>query len=754
MIFKKWLPWHFILKLAAKQYDFLDPVTLLARIRQFGQPSEVQEPIELLRAGLVFHARGIINTRAIQYNLDWVWPYWVTRQFSPRDKSFIPRGFSFSHINVTHRNWTALGHPDLSLYPVVDPRGLVTPMYDSWSVDVWLLSQNGDLLLPSREKSVDQSLEIKKEMSIITRSRKNCLTLTCRSSLTLNGKNEPELILSATAGIEDENGWVIISLRPYNPEGVQFLDHITAHDEKNGLTVNKTHDILFNRSAEKILFSSYADGDVAFSLARSQSDRQIDCPIGMATAAAFFPVQRAEETTVKIKMSFDGQTTPDGEMIQISERSENQIWAPAAELDIPDERFSFLFQAAKQTVLMLTAKDVYPGPYTYRRFWFRDACFMINALLGLGLSERSRDQIKRFPDRQTMTGYFQSQEGEWDSNGQVLWLADRFRRLTNESFSGALLDSFIKGARWIARKRRVKKDGKRHDGLLPAGFSAEHLGPNDYYFWDDFWAVAGLNAAARMAENSPDYPRERGEFALLAEAFLDRIIQSAADSPGYKSHRAIPASPYRRMDAGAVGSLVADYPLQITGPGDPMVMNTLEYLMNHCLIDNAFFQEMIHSGLNAYLTLDLAQTLLRNADHRYRDLVRSVSELASPTGQWPEAINPMTGGGCMGDGQHGWAAAEWIMMMRSLFVREERDELIIGSGLFPQWLESDVKLMFGPTLVPGGSLTVRFVKKRERLTVYLESGIKNPPLTCKLVVPGYKKAVIDTSTEEYELEKV
>ena len=58
-----------------------------------------------------------------------------------------------------------------------------------------------------------------------------------------------------------------------------------------------------------------------------------------------------------------------------------------------------------------------------------------------------------------------------------------------------------------------------------------------------------------------------------------------------------------------------------------------------------------------------------------------VVALASPTGQWPEAIHPRTGGGCMGDGQHAWAAAEWLLMMRALFVREEPDHLVIGAGL-------------------------------------------------------------------------
>ncbi|MFP3871207.1 MAG: hypothetical protein ACLFVT_10065, partial [Syntrophobacteria bacterium] len=100
----RWIPWKFLVKRAAHSYRVIDPFTLLARLRRFAQPSEVQEPIELLRAGIVFHARGLINTKAIQHNVDWIWPYWVEKQFNPNDVSFIPRAFSFSHVNLTHRN--------------------------------------------------------------------------------------------------------------------------------------------------------------------------------------------------------------------------------------------------------------------------------------------------------------------------------------------------------------------------------------------------------------------------------------------------------------------------------------------------------------------------------------------------------------------------------------------------------------------------------------------------------------------------
>ena len=89
MIWMKWFPWRFILRHVARSHGFLDPVALLARLHRFAQPSEVGEPVELLRAGVVFHARGLINSRVIQHNLDWVWPYWVERQFDPRDAAFV-----------------------------------------------------------------------------------------------------------------------------------------------------------------------------------------------------------------------------------------------------------------------------------------------------------------------------------------------------------------------------------------------------------------------------------------------------------------------------------------------------------------------------------------------------------------------------------------------------------------------------------------------------------------------------------------
>jgi hypothetical protein len=184
-------------------------------------------------------------------------------------------------------------------------------------------------------------------------------------------------------------------------------------------------------------------------------------------------------------------------------------------------------------------------------------------------------------------------------------------------------------------------------------------------------------------------------------------------------------------------------------------MNTVSFLMDNCFYGDGFFQDMIHSGINSYLTLDIAQTLLRSSDTRYRRLIRNIADLASPTGQWPEAINPLTGGGCMGDGQHAWASAEWIMMMKSLFVREEGETLILGSGIFPEWLEQDETLEFGPTLIQGGgTLCVRLVKTNDKLVMELDWNQVGQPIPCIAMVPGYRPEHMDTSVARSKLTPV
>lgn len=745
-----WLPWRYVVRRVARARGFVDPVTLLSHLHRFAQPSEVAAPLELLRAGVLFHARGLMNTGAIQHNLDWVWPYWVERQFDPHDDAFIPRAFSITHVNLTHRNWTAVGQPDRDWLPIIDPRGLLTPYWDGWSLDGWVISDDGRELMPSQLKSVKQSLELGGEsgVSVVTESSGHGLAMRSRAEVV----NESGSTVCQQHWIaeSDSRGWLIVALRPYNPEGVKFIHQIDLDSAGRHWTVDGQKCVEFCVPVEHHRLSTYRRGDVRTHLRDVRDDRTVTCDVGMATAAAMFQISPGKPRHVSVKLPIQAEvetTTPGKTAVAVTW---DGALAGHCRVQVPDERFQFLYDAALRTLILHSPDDVYPGPYTYKRFWFRDAALILHGMLCAGLTDRVERSISRFPQRQLHSGYFRSQEGEWDSNGEVLWIIHRYCALTGRPPLEAWRTAITRGGQWIINKRLSDDLDKPHAGLLPAGFSAEHLGPNDYYYWDDFWSVAGLGAAADLVSTWGDRAaaaRFQEEAAGLSQA-IDRSLLVTREE---RKHPGVPASPYRRMDTGAIGSLAAGYPLQLWAAHDRRLLDTADFLVRECFYKGGFFQDMIHSGINAYLTLHVAQVLLRAGDARYFDAMTAVADLASPTGQWPEAIHPRTLGGCMGDGQHVWAAVEWMLMLRNCFVREEADRLILASGIPAAWLAAGERLSLGPAPTPHGDVSIEIEPAADEVEVRWQATWRGPAPTIEVRLPGFAPVVAENGETSVSL---
>ncbi len=751
----KWLPWRFLIRQVAEAHDFLDPIALQSRLHRFAQPSEVTEPVELLRAGVLFHARGLINTRAIQHNLDWVWPFWVERQFNPLDEAFIPRAFSITHVNLTHRNWTAVGLPDFDELPIVDARGLVTPFLDGWSLDFWVMTKAGKTLIPSKLEQISQKLVFDTGLAVETRAASEGLALSSRVEVRHNEDGRfCRIALRADAEID---GALVVTLRPYNPEGVSFIHEAALSQDRSFWLVDDDRQVLFSTPVDHSLFSNYRRGDVFSTLFSETEQIEMQCDVGMLTAAALFDLTPGQTKSVEVNILLEEENESRHSHPALSSDSEKPAWDEALSdhcaLQIPDQKVRFLYDAALRSMVLHSPEDVYPGPYTYKRFWFRDAAFILHAMLCTGLTARAERVLDRFPARQTRAGYFHSQDGEWDSNGQALWILNRFCELTGRPPKESWRKSVKKAGEWIIKKRHPDDLDALHAGLLPAGFSAEHLGPNDHYYWDDFWGIAGLLAADDLCQKYED-PVSAERFRHAAAHFMAAVERSLKKSRALRSWDGIPASPYRRMDGGAIGSLAVGYPLQLWTADDVRLRDTVHFLLEHCFVKSGFFQDMIHSGINPYLTLHVAQVLLRAEDARFFDLLQSVAQSASATGQWPEAIHPRTGGGCMGDGQHIWAAAEWVLMIRNCFVREEGQRLILASGISEEWLKTEKPLSFGPAPTPFGDLFIRIKAANGTVRVQWQGDWRKDPPRIEVRLPGREPVYPENDTAEVVVTKI
>jgi putative flippase GtrA len=749
----EWFPLRFIIQAVARRQGFLDPLKIISQLQNFAQPSEVMIPTELLRSGVVLHARGLMNSFAIQHNLDWIWPYWVECQYNPRNEAFIPRSFSLTQINLTHRNWTALGVPDSNECSIVDPRGLVTPCYDGWSLDAWIISAEGGPLIPSRLAAVSQKLVMDGGLCIITKSHFDKLRLQTKAQVI--GSAQSSVCEIRVEGIAHQAAWLVISLRPYNPEGVSFIHDIALLENRMGWQVNRKDLVYFNIPPERCELSYYHQGDVYSRLFLQEDKKEIFCRVGLASAAAVYNLEagQAREVAVSVpltKNKIENESYSDGR--NTSRCAWEESLAEECALQIPDDTFKFLYEAAVRTMVLHSPGEVYPGPYIYRRFWFRDAAFILHGLLCAGFKRRVARALECFRSRQTMQGYFLSQEGEWDSNGEALWIIRQYCEMTGNTPPNEWKESIRKAGRWICKKRLSADLKFEHAGLLPAGFSAEHLGPTDFYYWDDFWAVAGLKAAAFLCSAYKDN-EEAVYFEKESRELLESIDQSLKKVNVRLKRPAIPASPYRRLDTGAIGSLAAGYPLRLFDHNDGRILDTVDFLMEKCLVKGGFFHDMTHSGINPYLTLHLAQVLLRAGDPRYFDLMSAVANLATSTGQWPEAIHPRTGGGCMGDGQHVWAAAEWVLMVRNCFVREEANRLVLCSGIPRIWLEKDQTISFGPAPTLFGDIRITIKPGHESICIEWSGQWFAQEPHIEVCVPDFPKTPVQSQSHRVTLKR-
>jgi len=701
---------------------FLSPLNLLSQALRFYEAEDCHEllnaatrignleakpiPRGLVTLGVKMHLRGALNTMAVQCNRDWVWPYWIERQFNPNDKSFIPRSHALSHMNLTHRNWTILGALGNSHRCVVDPRGLITPWYDGWSLDFWV-SDPDRLYTPARAEKFKQRIhprfpQLKNHFQageLRAQSRVFVVEIDGSSYVV-------ERVRLVNSGAKPRDFKFYFSIRPYNPEGISLIRHLEFLENRIW-QVNDLSAVVLTPVPQRIFCSDMKHGDVSLYLDQKQTRRQVTCEVGMATGLAEYmgSLGPSERTDYLALIPLDPQKTDLSRLLrpfdyETVRRTFKRAWekklSEGAKLRFPDKKLTHSFDVNRAHLHMFDrGLTMTPGALTYNKCWLRDSAFMIHALDKLGFHHQAEQKVLYFPRQQKRNGYFAFQEGEWDANGLAIWTIVQHYRLTgNRELLRQLYSSVIKGANWIEQNRhKARQRTSLHAGLLPAGLSAEHLGPSDYYYWDNFWGLAGLRDAAFAAgilEKREDAERLE-HFASDYRKSIERSLTRSDSRTGFPF---LPATPYRRIDSGAIGSLCAVYPLGLFEASDPRVLNTVRLLEERFLIGDGFFQNHVHSGVNCYLSAQLGQCYLANGNPRAWQVVKYLLRHASSTFTWPEAFHPITLGGCMGEGHHGWAAAEWALLLRNLMFYEKGNNLVVT----PLLQDADLR--------PGNALTV------------------------------------------------
>jgi hypothetical protein len=400
---------------------------------------------------------------------------------------------------------------------------------------------------------------------------------------------------------------------------------------------------------------------------------------------------------------------------------------------LPHRDLQASWEANRAHVLALHDGDVItPGPDIYHNFWFRDAVYMAHSLSMCGYVEAAEQLLRSFVKRQRREGLMVSHSGEWDSTGQVLWaIGQHFSLHPNNTLLAEFAPAIERGAAWMARTLE-----KSPDGLMPPGISSEHFGPPDRYYWDNLWSLAGLETTQALL--SEVRGRKDKGYARAIEDLKHSLNVAWDKDVAALGRDAIPAAPGRGIDLGAVGTLAAWFPLQLFPPDDPRLEGTLAALEEATFYEGALFVNTGHSGWSSYLNMRIAGCRLLQGSPKGWEMMRWLLRHASPTYNWPEAIHPRSGGGSAGDGHHGWASAEWLMLVRALLFQESRDTLTITPALPVEWLDiaGEIIVKDAPTIFGPLSFKVEWDNGGRTLQLELDAEWRTPPSSITWRAPG------------------
>ncbi|MGB8647004.1 MAG: hypothetical protein WCF84_17340 [Anaerolineae bacterium] len=762
----------FLLRLFGRRWGIPPAVAdYLAASTRLGRDSQI--PTQLIPIALRLWARGRLNLEFLDDHSDWVLPYWAVHQLNPGDPAYSARGFQPVLLNTGYRDWTGIGNPASPREAIVDPRGLVTPQFDGWSLDTWLRVDD-ELFFPSRmetpylEQRLDENLPI-----VQTRYEPRGLRV-LQEAFAVKDSGNNDWVIAATT-VENPRGdprtaTLYLCPRPFNPEGVGLIKQIEFRPGQGETPytfwVNASLGGLIPQP-DAVACANEQRGDVAFEILALDSSKQAASPAGVATGAAAYQIELAPHTsriiTGVLPMTAVSQvpaevvawTRPE-EFVKLKRATATRwrdLMAQGMRIRVPDDRLQDAFEANKAYLLLFHDGDfITPGPYTYHEFWFRDAAYMLHALDQLGYHDQVADVLKTFPRRQQKDGYFLAQEGEWDSNGQALWTWAEHTRLSGELQT--LAEQYwpmLNAAHWIDYKRQATRNNPERlpeHGLFPSGMSAEHLGANDFFYWDDLWGLAGLRAAgyaAKLFDKKEDALKLDAAYQAFS-ADLDASLARAAE----RTHAAwMPASPYRNADSAMVGNLVALYPLQLLTPDDPRIVATLDELRRVAWQEGTFFHQVGHAGFGTYLALHVAGCYLYQRRTEAWPIIFWLLQHATPTFTWAEAISPQTHHGDMGDGHHGWAAADWISIVRNALLFEEGQHLVLTPALPIDWTHETLSLQVDKAATNFGEVGYTIAFGERAATLVLRANWREPPEYIEWNLPfQLKTASGDTSGVE------
>jgi hypothetical protein len=332
---------------------------------------------------------------------------------------------------------------------------------------------------------------------------------------------------------------------------------------------------------------------------------------------------------------------------------------------------------------------IQPGPRAYRRSWIRDGALTATALAELGFADEARAFLRWYAPLQHADGRVPcavDRRGvdatvEHDSHGELAWAIVEVFRLTGDgAFLRELWPHVAKAADAIAALR----DGS---GLLPPSISHEGYSSQPVHsYWDDFFALCGLEAAAEAAGVLGD-AATAARFGELHDAMRRDLATSLPRTMAAHGIDFLPGS-VELGDFDPTSSAIAFDPC---GAAPLLPPGAAERTFERWWQEREARGATAAESYSAYEARNATALLQLGWQARALELLEELIADQRPTGwrQWPEVSHrDRRAPRFLGDLPHGWVASGFLRSVRRLLVYERAEDgaLVLAAGVPEAWL--------------------------------------------------------------------
>jgi hypothetical protein len=366
-------------------------------------------------------------------------------------------------------------------------------------------------------------------------------------------------------GQEPLRATLFLALRPLqvNPPtqflngagGVAWVSDV-ARDE-DGVLVDRTRRVLVRPAPSGFGATTFDEGEISERLAAGAlpAAAAVHDPEGHASAALAFAIDipPGGRWAAELESPFPG-AAPGGRPALAAGRFDEALetarvaWREKLNrvtISLPRAGKAYEDTLRSTLAYILVNRDgpaIQPGSRAYERSWIRDGSLTSTALLRLGHSAEVREFIDWFARYQFPSGKVPccvdargaDPVAENDSNGELLYLLGEYRATTHDdAFAAAHWDTVERAVDYLDTLRRQRRtdayrapDKQVFFGLLPESISHEGYSAKPMHsYWDDFWALRGLQEAITIAE-ALGHQAEAARFIAIYDEFRSDLYVS------------------------------------------------------------------------------------------------------------------------------------------------------------------------------------------------------------------------------------